>query len=98
MKLKFVADETVAALGLGRASRSKYSEIIEELYKHPNRWIEYPEKIGSATNAVHIRKRFKDIEARVTGGNNLKIDHPDKKMWTLYLRYTPTTTIEEETF
>jgi hypothetical protein len=97
MKLKFVDDETINNLAQGRKN-NRFADTIEELYKHPNRWIEYNEKIASAgSTCAQIRKRFKDIETKVTGGNNLTATHPDKKLWTLYLRYVPTTT-EEETF
>lgn len=98
MKLKFVTEEEINKLPRGRGPAKPYAEFIEELYKHPNRWAEFPEKISSSSSIATIRKRFKDIDVKMSGGNQLPVDHPDKKNWTLYLRYTPSETVEEETF
>jgi hypothetical protein len=37
---------------------------------------------------VHIEK-FKNIEVRLTGGNNLAKTHPDKKQWTVFMKFVP---------
>lgn len=98
MKLKFVDDAVIENIRQGRTKYSMFTETIEELYKHPNQWVEFHSKVASATAVVAIRKRYKDIETRVSGGNNLAANHPDKKLWTVYLRYVPSEVVEEETF
>jgi hypothetical protein len=73
MELKFVEDNIVEMLtGRGRRGQNlPWSEFIEELYKHPERWAEFPHKVNSSATAyVHIEK-FQNIEVRLTGGNNL---------------------------
>jgi hypothetical protein len=32
---------------------------------------------------------FVDIEVKITGGNSFRVDHPDKKQWTVFVRYVP---------
>jgi hypothetical protein len=95
MKLKFVSDEEVRKLTPGSKLGHDWSGFIEELYKYPNKWAEFPDKIRSANSAYQVRNTYKDIEVKVTGGNGLAIDDPDKKFWTVYLRYTPG---EDDTF
>lgn len=89
MKLKFVDDSIVRSVG--RPSRYPWAEFMEELYKHPNRWAEFPMPIANSTSAYRIKEKYADIEVTVSGGNNLDADHPDKKSWTVYLRYVPKT-------
>jgi hypothetical protein len=91
MEIKFVEDNIVEMLtARGRRGQNlPWSEFIEELYKHPDRWAEFPYKVNaSATAYVHIEK-FKNIEVRLTGGNNLAKMHPDKKQWTVFMRFVP---------
>ena len=91
MEIKFVEDDIVEMLtGRGRRGQNlPWSEFIEELYKHPDRWAEFPHKVNSSATAyVHIEK-FKNIEVRLTGGNNLAKTHPDKKQWTVFMKFVP---------
>lgn len=94
MKIKFVTDEEVNAIRPGTYPSIPWAPFIEELYKHPNQWAEFNEKVNQASSAYNVRNTYKDIEVRLTGGNALPINHPDKKPWTVYLRYVPS----DETF
>lgn len=98
MKLKFVADEEIKRTYRRKSAAIDFTPFIEELYKHPNKWAEYPDKINNSTQAYRIRKQFNDIEVIITGGNNLAAGNPDKKLWTLYIRYTPSEVIDDGTF
>ena len=89
MKLNFIDDKVVYANGRGRKNDHNFSEFIEELYKFPNRWAEFPEKINFATMGYRLTAQFKDIEVRCANGNNLKTTDPEKLKWTVYIRYTP---------
>ena len=91
MQLKFVEDSIVEELtSRGRRhDRLPWAQFIEELYKHPNRWAEFPHKINATASAYANINKFKNIEVRVTGGNNLGKNHPDKKQWTVFLRFVP---------
>lgn len=97
MKLKFVEDSVVQAATRGRKAVYDWSTFIEELYKYPNKWAEAPIKIAHSRTGYRIREMFKDIEVTMTGGNNLKVEDPKKKNWTLYVRYVPSVQ-EDETF
>lgn len=91
MELKFVEDSIVQELtSRGRRGHNlPWAEFIEELYKHPNRWAEFPHKVNASASAYVNIERFKNIEVRLTGGNNLRKTHPDKKQWTVFLRFVP---------
>jgi hypothetical protein len=91
MEIKFVTDETIAELtNRGRRGNNlPWAEFIEELYKHPNRWAEFPYKVNTSASAYAPASKFKDIEIRVSGGNNLRKNHKDKKQWTVFLRFVP---------
>jgi len=43
-----------------------------------------------------VSDQFKDVEVVCQGGNALAKDNPNKKLWTVYLRYVPSTPIETE--
>jgi hypothetical protein len=90
MKLKFVSDKDIAMISLrGRDMSHKWTPFIEELYKHPNRWAEFPEKVNHSAQAYKVTQMFTDIEVKITGGNAHRVDHPDKKQWTVFVRYVP---------
>jgi hypothetical protein len=95
MEIKFVTEEEIAQKR-GRKEKYPWAEFVEELYKYPNRWAEFPMRISNSASAYRVPQRFKDIEMRVSGGNNLANDHPDKLEWTVYLKYV--VDVEEETF
>lgn len=98
MELKFVADEIVNA-NRGPNRVYEWTEFIEELYKHPNKWAEFPVKIANSVTAYRVQETYKDVIVKVADGNNLKKSHPNKKYWTVYLRYEPSDLIlESETF
>jgi hypothetical protein len=93
MEIKFVSDEKVKELEyIGTKKKTKiWTDFMEELYKHPNRWAEFPVKVNSSASAYAQLKKFKDIEIKLMGGNNLAKNHPDKKQWTVFIRFTPET-------
>lgn len=94
MELKFVEDEIVAA-NRGQNRKYPWAEFIEELYKHPNRWAEFPMKINNSITGYRVQETYKDIVVKLADGNNLAAAHPDKQYWTVYLRYEPSITVEE---
>jgi len=90
MKLKFVSDKDIAMISVrGRDMSHKWTPFIEELYKHPNKWAEFPEKVNHSAQAYKVTQMFTDIEVKITGGNAHRVDHPDKKQWTVFVRYVP---------
>jgi hypothetical protein len=97
MKLKFVED-TVVAQGRGRKAGHDFAAFIEELYKFPNQWAEFPEKVSFASSAYRISEQFTDIEVVCQGGNALAKSNPAKKNWTVYLRYVPSVPNDKEVF
>jgi len=94
MELKFVEDEIVAA-NQGKNRKYPWAEFIEELYKHPNRWAEFPMKINNSITGYRVQETYKDIIVKLADGNNLAAAHPDKQYWTVYLRYEPSIVVEE---
>lgn len=94
MKLKFVSDEEISKISVGKASMYNWAEFIEELYKYPNQWAEFPQKVPSPNSAYRLRDIYNDIEVKVSGGNWVAASHPDKKHWTVYIRYVP----QDDTF
>jgi hypothetical protein len=92
MELKFVSDEALAGLTTGsRVKKIMWTGFMEELYKHPNKWAEFPIKVNSSASAYSAIARFAQVEAKLAGGNNLGKNHPDKKQWTVYVRFVPET-------
>ncbi len=91
MQLKFIPDTIVEELtNRGRrGSNMPWAEFVEELYKHPNRWAEFPHKVNASASAYANTEKFTNIEVRVSGGNNLAKNHADKKQWTVFLRFVP---------
>jgi hypothetical protein len=94
MEIKFVTEDEIAEKR-GRKEKYPWSEFIEELYKHPNKWAEFPVKVVNSGSAYRVTTKYKDVEVQVTGGNNLTAEDPGKQLWTVYVRYTPR---DEETF
>ena len=95
MKLKFLTDKQVAEASLrARDMSHNWAPFIEELYKHPNRWAEFPEKVNHSAQAYRVTELYKDIEVKITGGNSHRVDHPDKKQWTVFVRYVQDNTAE----
>ena len=95
MKLKFLTDKQVAEASLrARDMSHNWAPFIEELYKHPNRWAEFPEKVNHSAQAYRVTELYKDIQVKITGGNSHRVDHPDKKQWTVFVKYVPDDTSE----
>lgn len=90
MEIKFVTDDVVAAIrGKNRNSKYDWLGVVDAVRANPGRWAEVPWKIGNANMKSHLHKRYESLEIRLTGGNNLPLAHPDKKLWTMYIRYVP---------
>jgi hypothetical protein len=95
LKLKFLTDKQVAEASLrARDMSHNWAPFIEELYKHPNRWAEFPEKVNHSAQAYRVTELYKDIQVKITGGNSHRVDHPDKKQWTVFVKYVPDDTSE----
>lgn len=92
LELNFV--ELPASNGRGRNSGYNWNPLIEELYKHPNKWVLAPVTLVNSAQGYRIPKRFANIEIAMRNGNNLRKDDPNKKNWEVYLRYVP----EDDTF
>ena len=92
MKLKFVTDEVIEETTRAKGNYYNWTPLIEELYKHPNKWVEVPVKFNSQQNTRFLMAKYKDIEARAAGGNRLPADHPDKIKWTYFVKYVPQVT------
>jgi hypothetical protein len=95
MKLKFLTDKELEQATLRQRDMShNWAPFIEELYKHPNRWAEFPEKVNHSAQAYRVPEMYKDIQVKITGGNSHRVDHPDKKQWTVFVKYVPDDTSE----
>lgn len=91
MKIEFVTDEEVQRLRPGGTSKYDFAAFVEVLYANPMQWGKFPILVPSHASSYKLRK-FENIEYRVSGGNNLPVNHPDKKLWTIYARYVPPVT------
>lgn len=89
MNIKWVDDEVINNIKRGNKESliPQFEKFLAELKKNPNRWAEYPEKIASQPWVVKMGKRYAGLETKVTGGNSLRLDDPNKKLWTAYFRY-----------
>jgi hypothetical protein len=96
MKLKFVDDATVAQAAIRGRKTFNWIAVVEELYAHPNKWVEIEEKVQFPTNAYRLRDKFAGIEVVCSGGNLHAITHPEKKQWTVYMRFVEP--VEQELF
>lgn len=89
MKIKWVTDDEVKNIHVGRKRNHNITPFIEELYANPMKWAEFPEKVGTHSWGYRQMSIYNEIEVVQTGGNNLANNHPDKKAWTVYMRYNP---------
>ena len=64
-----------------------WAEFFEELYKHPNRWAQFPYRVKNASSGYVQAKKYNGIECRVTR-------HVDSGEWNLFFRFNQ----EEEVF
>lgn len=86
MSIEWVSDIVVRG---SRMKTNELSETIEQLYANPSKWAKWHEPVNSHSWKRVIEAKYDGIEVVLTGGNNLKKNHPDKKFWTMYLRYNP---------
>lgn len=96
MTFKFVDEQTVKQAATRGRKAYDWTSIIEQLYANPNQWVEIERKVGFSTVAYRLKEKYEGIETVCTGGNNLSMTHPDKKLWTVYMRFVPTTTQEDK--
>lgn len=89
MKIKWVEEAELEAIRVGRKPTYNLTPFIEELYAHPMQWAEFPEKVNTHSWGYRQMSIYNEIEVVQTGGNNLANGHPDKKLWTVYMRYNP---------
>lgn len=88
MKIEWVSDTVVRG---ARMKKSEVSAIVEQLYANPYKWAKFAHPVPNHSWKKVIEDEFDGIEVVLTGGNNLASDNPDKKFWTMYLRYVPKT-------
>ena len=86
MEIKFVEAEDLRVRGTALESAK---ELLVALKNHPNRWAEVPTKVSAGTVVQRWKALFPDFDFKASGGNNLAKDHPDKKYWTVFVRYSP---------
>lgn len=89
MELKFVPDEEVAGMTRGRKNLHDWGAFLTELKSHPNRWVEFPDRVNYPNTAYRIAQTNKDYEVKVMGGNHLNVGDPAKLKWKVILRYVP---------
>jgi len=85
VELKFVD-----SLEIGKAGRKPtypWADFFEALYKHPNRWAEFPFRVKHAGSGYSQAKKYNGVECRVTR-------HVESGEWILYFRFNQ----EEEVF
>ena len=87
--VEWVDDLEIAKTRLGRKPKYDVTAFIEELYANPMRWGKFPATIGQHTWGYRLMDTYKNIEVVQSGGNNLANSHPDKKAWTVYVRFNP---------
>jgi hypothetical protein len=86
MEIKFVDPSEIRK---GGSVLPVVRELTEALKEHPNRWAELPIKVSTGTSVNRWKTLFPDFEFKGSGGNNFATGHPDKKLWTIYVRYSP---------
>ncbi len=89
MEIEWVEDDVVNSIR--RGDKSPQIPILEamlvELKKNPGSWAKFPVPVNSQPVVHRWKMLFPGTEFRATGGNSLKANHPEKKQWTLYVRY-----------
>jgi hypothetical protein len=89
LKIEWVPDDEVATKRLGRKPKYDVSAFMEELYANPMRWAKFPVGVSQHTWGYRLMDNYENIEVIQSGGNNLANSHPDKKDWTVYVRFNP---------
>jgi len=85
MELKFV-NEPPENRGSAKY-KAVLAETLAELKNHPNKWAEFPIQVSYPTMPSQWRQQHPEFSFRVSGGNTLAIKDPNKKLWTVYIRY-----------
>jgi hypothetical protein len=87
--IEWVDDTEVNKISRGKPVHYDATPVIEQLYANPMRWAKLPVQFKHSAQVLRLKKAFKGIEVKSTGGNNLATTHPDKRLWTVYVRYNP---------
>ncbi len=87
--IEWVDESEVNKITRGRTLNYDPTPVIEQLYANPMQWAKLPVALNHSTQVQRIKTRFKNIEVKATGGNNLATTHPDKRRWTVFVRYNP---------
>lgn len=64
-----------------------WADFFEALYKHPNRWAEFPYMVTSPSSGYYQAKQYNNIDCRTTRDI-------ESGKWVLYFRFNQ----EEEVF
>lgn len=94
MDIEFI-DENQLPQGPGRPAiyNDRFEVFMETLLAHPDaigKWAKMPFEIPHATVvSMAWRKKYPECKFRCSGGNNLNVKDPNKKLWTIYVKYEP---------
>lgn len=90
MEIEWVANEIVDDIykGSRKSGASKTMRLMfESLKQNPGVWAKFPIEVNSNASVDRWKRMYKGLECKVTGGNQRPIGAPDKKLWTVYVRY-----------
>ena len=82
MELNFVEPPKLTR-GRKAGTAGLMREFLTELANHPNKWAEFPEKVGSSTYAQRWKKVFPNYEYRLVNAKNPE----NQKQWTLFVKF-----------
>lgn len=83
MEIKFVDNPSGGRRG--RPSQYPWSEFFEELYKHPNKWGQFPNVFHNTSTPHSAVRRFKDVSLRL----NSDVDSEGNTIYIAYFKYSP---------
>lgn len=88
MEIEFIPDEQVSNRSSIMFELRLFLKALEEHPDSLNRWAKFPLPLNSGSSIPLYRKQFPQFVFRGTGGNNLPTKHPNKKLWTLHIKFT----------
>ena len=94
MEFEFV-DESVLLGNRGRPGiyTEPLAELMTALMSSPEaygKWVKVPFEVPSQGTIQQWKAKYPKAEFTTRGGNHLKLGDPNKKLWLVYVRYTPT--------
>jgi hypothetical protein len=90
MEIEWVDDKVVDVIKKGsrkEGATNTMREMYQVLKENPNVWAKFPTPIAANASVARWKEIFPGLEAKVTGGNQLSPKDPNKKWWTVYVRY-----------